>query len=87
MATSINGGVEQALAQQPVQKTVDGTQLGDTLTGATGTAQSLRQQTLAATVLGRTGDAVKSGGLSTVTGAMPGASLLGGLPFGGFGGA
>jgi hypothetical protein len=83
MPTSINGGVDQALAQQPLQKAVDNTKIGETLDTVTGTAQQLRESTSADALLGQVSGAAKSGLLSTVTGAVPGASLLGGLPLGG----
>ena len=83
MPTSINGGVEQAMNQQPLQKAVDNTKIGDTLANVTGTAQQLRESTSADALLGQAAGAAKSGALSTVTGAVPGASLLGGLPLGG----
>ncbi|WP_176725074.1 MULTISPECIES: hypothetical protein [unclassified Streptomyces] len=82
MPTSINGGVDQALAQQPLQKAVDDGKIGDLLGRVTGAAQELRGQTSADSLLGQATDAAKSGALSTVTGALPGASLLGGLPLG-----
>lgn len=83
MPTSINGGVEQALAQQPLQKAVDNTKVGETLETVTGTAQQLRETTSADALLGQMTDAAKGDLLGTVTGAVPGASLLGGLPLGG----
>lgn len=83
MPTSINGGVDQALAQQPLQKAVDNTKIGETLGTVTGTVQQLRESTSADALLGQVAGAAKSGLLSTVTGALPGASLLGGLPLGG----
>jgi hypothetical protein len=86
MPTSINGGVNQALDQQPLQKAVDDTAIGGSLDKVTGAAQGLREQTSADSLLGQATDAAKSGALSTVTGAVPGASLLGGLPLGGLGG-
>jgi hypothetical protein len=64
MPTSINGGVDQALNEQPLQKVVDATP-----------AQSLLetvQNAAGSTLTGAVGQAV--------TGAVPGASLLGGLP-------
>jgi hypothetical protein len=62
MPTSINGGVDQALNEQPLQKAADATPVQSTLQ----TAQ----------------DTVGTAG-SALTGAVPGASLLGGLPLGG----
>src|SRR5882757_4801307 len=56
MPTSINGGVEQALAQQPLQKAVDNTKIGDTLANVTGTAQQLRESTSADALLGQAAD-------------------------------
>lgn len=83
MPTSINGGLDQAFEQQPLQKVVDNTKVGDVLETVTGTAQQLRESTSADALLGQVAGAAKSGALSTVTGAVPGASLLGGLPLGG----
>ncbi|MFC4033997.1 hypothetical protein ACFO3J_21305 [Streptomyces polygonati] len=86
MPTSINGGVDQALAQQPLQKAVDDGKVGDLLGSVTGAAQKLRGQTSADSLLGQTTGAAQAGLLSTLTGAVPGASLLGGLPLGALGG-
>jgi hypothetical protein len=90
MPTSINGGLDQALNAQPLQKAVDDTAAGGMLNKVSGSAQALRRQTSALRSLtsagslpGRTTDAVKGSGLSALTGAVPGASLLGGLPLGG----
>jgi hypothetical protein len=83
MPTSINGGVEQALNEQPLQKIADGVKLDSTLETVTTTADRLRGETSADALLGQATDATKGAALSTVTGAVPGASLLGGLPLGG----
>ncbi len=67
MPTSINGGVDQALNEQPLQKVVDAAPVGsvaETLQRATGSSPA-----------GTAGH--------TLTGVVPGASLLGGLPLGG----
>jgi len=83
MPTSINGGVEQALNEQPLQKIADGVNVDSTLRTVTSAADQLRGQTSADALLGQATDATKGAALSTVTGAVPGASLLGGLPLGG----
>jgi hypothetical protein len=92
MPTSVNGGANQALDAQPLQKAVDDTAVGGVLNKVTGTAQAFRQQTSglrsptsAGSLLGQTTDAAKGSALSTLTGALPGASLLGGLPLGALG--
>ncbi len=66
MPTSLNGGLDQMLNEQPLQKTVDSTHAPD----AVGQLQSTAGSTLAGPVG------------HTLTGAVPGASLLGGLPIG-----
>ncbi|WNI16481.1 hypothetical protein [Actinacidiphila sp. ITFR-21] len=85
MPTSVNGGVDQALSTQPLQRAVDETAVGGVLDKLTGTVQNVSRQTSADSLLGQTAAAAKSGALSTVAGAVPGASLLGGLPLGALG--
>ncbi|SDN01860.1 hypothetical protein [Actinacidiphila guanduensis] len=62
MPTSINGGVDQALNEQPLQKVADSTHVQSAL------------DTVQSTLQGPVG--------SALSGAVPGASLLGGLPLG-----
>ncbi|MEU6854096.1 hypothetical protein ABZ901_29735 [Actinacidiphila alni] len=83
MPTSINGGVDQLMEAQPLQKAADGMQVDSTLQKVTGTADQLRGQLPTDALLGQATSATKDTALSTVTGAVPGASLLGGLPLGG----
>jgi len=66
MPTSVNGGLDQALKEHPVQKVADSTNVGSAV-------QQL-QGTLGSTLTGAAGQAV--------TNAVPGGSLLGGLPLG-----
>lgn len=66
MPTSLNGGMDQMLNEHPLQKAADSTNIPSTLQQLQGTAGS--------TLSGPVGHAV--------TGAVPGASLLGGLPLG-----
>ncbi|WP_051951148.1 hypothetical protein [Actinacidiphila yeochonensis] len=81
MPTSINGGVDQALAEQPLQKVADTTHVQDALETVQGGADQVQ---------GVAGSALNSvGGLQGVQntagsalGGLPGGSLLGGLPLG-----
>lgn len=82
MPTSINGGVDELLAAQPVQKVVEGTPLAAVLQTADRTTETLPSQTQAGGLVGQAVDATQGAALPTVTGAQPG-SLLGGLPLGG----
>jgi hypothetical protein len=79
MPTSINGGVDQLFAAQPVQKALDGTHVTSTASKVDQTAEALP----AKGPLGQATDAAEGGPLPTVTGALPLASLLGGLPLNG----
>ncbi|MEE4541253.1 hypothetical protein V2S66_04635 [Streptomyces sp. V4-01] len=79
MPTSINSGVDQLMAAQPVQQVLDGTHLTSTAAQVDHTADAVPANAL----LGQATDAAKSGPLSTLTGALPVASLLGGLPLNG----
>lgn len=65
MPTSINGGVDQALNEQPLQKIADATPVGSAL-------QTAQNGTDIA------GSALS--GLAKATGGLPAGSLLGGLP-------
>lgn len=82
MPTSINGGVDQALEAQPLQQVTDGLRVDSTLQKVTDTTDQLRGQTSADALLGQATSAAKGAAVSTVLGAVPGASLLGGLPLG-----
>ena len=79
MPTSINGGVDQLSAAQPVQQMLDRTRnyLGP-LDG-----RPDHGLTSADALVGQATGLAKSGALSTVTGALPVSSLLGGLPLNG----
>lgn len=79
MPTSINSGVDQLFAAQPVQQVLDGTHL----TSATSTVDRTTDSLPANALLGQATGLAKSGALSTVTGALPASSLLGGLPLNG----
>jgi hypothetical protein len=83
MPTSINGGVDQALDAQPLQQVTNGLPVDSTLQQVTDTTSQLRGQTSADALLGQATSATKGAAVSTVLGAVPGASLLGGLPLGG----
>lgn len=79
MPTSINSGGDQLFAAQPVQQVLDGTHLTSSAAKVDRTTDSLPANEL----LGQATGATKSGALSTLTGALPVASLLGGLPLAG----
>jgi hypothetical protein len=83
MPTSINGGVDELLAAQPVQKVVEGTHLDQTLQSADQTTDTLRSQAPTDALLGQAVGAARGAALPAVTGALPVTSLLGGLPLGG----
>jgi len=83
MPTSINGGVDQALEAQPLQQVTDGLRVDSTLQKVTDTTSQLRGQTSADALLGQATSVAKGAVVPTVLGAVPGASLLGGLPLGG----
>ncbi|MET9218966.1 hypothetical protein ACIOC1_01575 [Streptomyces sp. NPDC088197] len=82
MPTSINGGVEQALNEQPLQQLSDGLKVDSALRTVSAAADRLRGETSTDALLGQATSATKDAATSTVTGAVPGASLLGGLPLG-----
>ncbi|HEY3480161.1 MAG TPA: hypothetical protein VGL02_14785 [Streptomyces sp.] len=85
MPTSVNGGVEQALAAQPLQKAADSSHVGSALDTVTQTTQKLTGETNADALLGQvTGAATGAGGpLGALGGGLPTSGLLGGLPLGG----
>jgi hypothetical protein len=83
MPTSINAGVDQLLAAQPAQQLLDGTHLSSAVATVDHTTDALPQQLPADQLLGQATDVVKGAALPAVTGAVPGASLLGGLPLNG----
>jgi hypothetical protein len=83
MPTSINGGVEQALSEQPLQKVTDGLPVDSAVRTVTAVADRLRGETPVHALLGQAASAATGAATSTVAGAVPGASLLGGLPLGG----
>lgn len=82
MPTSINGGVEQALNEQPLQKAADSAQVDSTLNTLTQATEHLRGDTSADALAGQAGTATQGVAKSGLAGAVPGASLLGGLPLG-----
>ncbi|MBM9435714.1 hypothetical protein [Actinacidiphila bryophytorum] len=82
MPTSINGGVEQALNEQPLQKAADSAQVDSTLNTLTQATEHLRGDTSADALLGQASTATQGVAKSGLGGAVPGASLLGGLPLG-----
>ncbi|SEG47325.1 hypothetical protein SAMN05216223_105371 [Actinacidiphila yanglinensis] len=74
MPTSINGGVDQALSEQPVQKAVDDTAVGSTLQKGQDAAHA------AGSALSGAPGATGANGPAA---AQPGSSPLGGLPLNG----
>jgi hypothetical protein len=78
MPTSINGGVDQLLEAQPLQKAVDGTHVENALGTVTRSADSLRGSGAGA-LLGQAAGATK-GVVPSLLGGLPVTSLLGGLP-------
>lgn len=83
MPSSINGGVDELLAAQPLQKTMTGSHLDKVVGGVDKTTDAVQKQAASDQLLGQVTDAVRGSALQTLTGALPGASLLGGLPLGG----
>ena len=83
MPTSINGGVDQLLAAQPLQKALDGTHLNRAVSKVDATTDAVQQQTATGDLLGQATQAAQGSVLPAAAGALPGASLLGGLPLGG----
>jgi hypothetical protein len=76
MPTSINGGMDQALNEQPLQKVVDSTHVESAL----GTVQDAAGPVLTGTA----GSALNGAGpAGSLLGGLPVTSLLGGLPLGG----
>jgi hypothetical protein len=87
--TSVDGGFDQLLAAQPVQRTLEGTHLDSALNTVDSTTDTLPAQAGQLPLLGQVTGAAQGGGLSSLTGglpsltgALPGGSLLGGLPLG-----
>lgn len=83
MPTSINGGVEQAMNEQPLQKAVDGLPLDAALQTVSKATDLLRGETSTNALLGQATGATKGAVPGALGGVVPGASLLGGLPLGG----
>lgn len=79
MPTSVNGGVDQVLNEQPLQKAVDGTHVDAALGTVTRAAENLRGNTGAGALLGQAAGATK-GAVPGLLGGLPLTSLLGGLP-------
>jgi hypothetical protein len=87
--TSITGGVNELTAQQPLQQVGENAPVAPLLdeVGKAGqTAQQLKDAAPTDELLGQGTTAVRDSAKSAVLGAVPGASLLGGLPLGGLGG-
>ncbi|HEY5835530.1 hypothetical protein [Streptomyces sp.] len=82
MPTSINGGVDRVLSEQPLQRAVDETEVGSALDSATRSAGRLQQGNGAGALLGQATGAA-NGAAPSLLGGMPLFSLLGGLPLGG----
>jgi hypothetical protein len=83
MPTSINGGVDELLAAQPLQQVIEGTHLDQTLQAADQTTGDLQSPTAPDGLVGQVADAAHGASLPGLSGAVPASSLLGGLPLGG----
>ncbi|WP_329177219.1 MULTISPECIES: hypothetical protein [unclassified Streptomyces] len=83
MPTSIDSGINQALNEQPLQKLGDSAPLGPVLSTLGKTTDNLRGNTSTDALLGQASTATQGVAKSGLDGAVPGASLLGGLPLGG----
>jgi hypothetical protein len=79
--TSINGGVDQVLNEQPLQKVADGAH-ADSALRTVSTADQLPGRAPADGRFGPTTAAARNT-TPSLPGGLPGASLLGGLPLGG----
>ncbi|WP_043179578.1 hypothetical protein [Streptomyces sp. NRRL F-5123] len=83
MPTSVNGGVDQALAEQPLQKAADSANLDSTVRTIDDAGAALQGQAPAVVLVGdASGAAQDLAGSALVAGAVPGAALIGGLPMG-----
>lgn len=82
MPTSINGGVQQALDEQPVQKVAHTAHADSALGTVSQTTDHLKGATAAGGLVGQAATATQGVAKSGLAGAVPGASLLGGLPVG-----
>jgi hypothetical protein len=82
MPTSINGGVQQALDEQPVQKVAHTAHADSALGTVSQTTDHLKGATAAGGLVGQAATATQGVAQSGLAGAVPGASLLGGLPVG-----
>lgn len=80
--TSIDGGFDQLLAAQPLQRAVEGTHLNSALDSVDHTTDSLPATASQLPLLGQVTGAAQGGALSSLTGGLTGTSLLGGLPIG-----
>ncbi|MDF9814564.1 hypothetical protein [Streptomyces sp. SPB162] len=80
MPTSINGGVDQLFAAQPVAQ-AGNAYLGPVVDVAKRVSDKLKTDTTAGTLLGQVTDATKDL-TPTLAGVAKGTSLLGGLPIG-----
>ncbi|CAG6395124.1 conserved exported hypothetical protein [Actinacidiphila cocklensis] len=80
MPTSINGGIEQALNEQPLQKAADGAQVDSALDTLAQASDHLRGDTSADALVGQAGLVAQDVAKSGLADAAPGAVLLGGLP-------
>lgn len=82
MPTSINGGVQQALNEQPVQKVAHTAHADSALGTVSQTTDHLKGATAADGLVGQAATATQGVAKSGLADAVPGASLLGGLPVG-----
>lgn len=81
--TSLNGGVDELVQAQPVQKAVDGTHVDSALGTAGKAARNLQGNAGGGALLSQATGATR-GGLPALLGGLPVASLLGGgLPLAG----
>lgn len=80
MPTSINGGVDQLFAAQPVAQAGDA-YLGPVVNVAKGVSDKVRTDSPAGALLGQVTDATRDLA-PTLSGVAKGTSLLGGLPIG-----
>ncbi|MDJ0340351.1 hypothetical protein QMK19_00500 [Streptomyces sp. H10-C2] len=82
MPMSINGGLDQAFAAQPVQKAADRAHVDSTVGSVTSTTDKLRSDTSTDALLGQATEAAQ-GATSSLGTTTKATSLLGGLPLGG----
>lgn len=78
--TNINSGVDQLMAAQPLERVLDESGVAPVISTVDGVTDMLQSRAASADLAGQATDALKGGVLPTLTGAVPGAALLGGLP-------